>query len=248
MSFQRARKELGRFANPEKAKFLQRFFKTGKGEYAENDKFIGVVVPQTRLVSRQFQELGFTDLQKLLKSKIHEERLLALLILVRQFQKSDRVMKKKVYAFYLRHIRFINNWDLVDLSSHQIVGAYLEDKNRAILYKLVKSPHLWDRRIAMVSTYSFIRGRDYKDTLKLAEALLGDKEDLLHKAAGWMLREVGKRDEKVLEKFLSEFCARMPRTMLRYSIERLSESKRRYYMNGGSTQSRRSIKKLRKLP
>lgn len=230
MSLTKIRKSLHRYASQQKAKILQRFFKTGKGEYGEGDKFIGVVVPDTRKVAKLHSNLPLTDCIKLLKSEIHEERLLSLLILIQKFEKADLILKDKIFKVYLANTKYINNWDLVDLSAPNVVGAYLLDKSRNILRSLAKSKSLWERRIAIVSTHFLIRNKQYKDTLKIAEMLLKDNHDLIHKAVGWMLREVGKRELRPLEKFLSKHKKVMPRTMLRYAIERFPESKRKSYL------------------
>ena len=225
-----ARQALRRYANPEKAKIHQWFFKTGKGEYAEGDRFIGVTVPQIRNVVKQFQALAIQDILKLLASKIHEDRLLALLILVNQFKRGDATTKKQVVDAYLANLQYVNNWDLVDSSAQYILGAYLHDQNPAVLYKLAKSTRLWDRRVAIIATFHFIKYGDFVDTLQLATRLLKDPEDLMHKAVGWMLREVGKKEQNVLEKFLKVNGKNMPRTMLRYAIERFPEKKRQEYL------------------
>lgn len=225
---------LKQYASPKKAKFLTRFFKTAKGQYAEGDEFIGVVVPDSRRVALKFKEIPLSELNTLLGSKIHEERLVALLILVQQFQQANEQGKEKRYAFYLKNTNYINNWDLVDLSADKIVGAYLLDKKREALYTLAKSSLLWERRIAMIATFQFIKEKkEYRDTFKIADLLLTDTEDLIHKAAGWMLREVGKRaSEKALIDFLESRYNKMPRTMLRYAIERFPEVRRRAYIEG----------------
>ena len=225
-----ARHALRRYANPEKAKTHQWFFKTGKGEYAEGDRFIGVTVPQIRNVVKQFRALATQDVFKLLGSNIHEDRLLALLILVNQFKRGDTTTQKQILDAYLAKLQYVNNWDLVDSSAPYILGAYLHDKNRAVLYKLAKSTRLWDRRVAIITTFHFIKYGDFEDTLQLATRLLKDPEDLVHKAVGWMLREVGKKEQNVLEKFLIAHGKNMPRTMLRYAIERLPEKKRQEYL------------------
>jgi 3-methyladenine DNA glycosylase AlkD len=213
--------DLRALAKPEKREVLQRFFKTGPGEYGEGDLFLGVMVPDIRAVAKQYyRSIGLRGLAVLARSPYHEERLLGLVILTYQFENGDKHRKKEIYDWYLRHTRYINNWDLVDLSAHEIVGAYLEDKQRGILKKLARSARLWERRIAVVSTYHFIRNNEFADTLSLAAMLLEDREDLIHKAVGWMLREVGKRNERVLKKFLNKYYRAMPRTMLRYAIER----------------------------
>lgn len=213
-------------ADPDRAKQLSRYFKTGPGDYAAGDIFIGVTVPVMRKIAQQFRDLSVADLHHLIVSSIHEERFLALAILVLQYvQKSE-----EVYTFYLDNRRYINNWDLVDLSAPQIMGAHLFGRDRTILFDLARSAALWDRRIAIVATHYFIRNKDFSSTLRLAEELLTDPHDLIHKAAGWMLREVGKRDIQVLEGFLDQHALTMPRTMLRYTIERFPEDKRKSYL------------------
>jgi 3-methyladenine DNA glycosylase AlkD len=227
----RIRKKLRTAGSREKAMVLQRFFKTGAGEYAEGDKFIGVKVPDTRKIAREHQDLKVKDLLVLLKSYLHEERLLALLIIIGQFGKAGKKDRTRLYRLYLRNTRYINNWDLVDLSAPQIIGAYLADKDKKPLYGLVRSKSLWERRIAIIATFNFIKDGDFRETLSLAEMLLTDKEDLIHKAVGWMLREVGKRDREKLEEFLGKYTPQMPRTMLRYAIERLPEGKKSHYLS-----------------
>ncbi|MFA5224942.1 MAG: DNA alkylation repair protein [Candidatus Omnitrophota bacterium] len=226
-----AKRQLRRGADKEKAKGLQRFFKTGPGEYAEGDIFLGLTAALTRNIVKEFQDLALSDLIKLLHSKIHEERVLALLIMVRQFDKVDIGAKEKIYKVYLANTKFINNWDLVDLSAPQIVGGFLIYQDRKILYKLAKSSLLWDRRIAILATFTFIRLGDFKDVFAIAKLLLGDKEDLIHKACGWMLREAGKRNVQLEEEFLYKHCWIMPRTMLRYAIEKFPEQKRKIFLN-----------------
>ncbi|MFA5093314.1 MAG: DNA alkylation repair protein [Candidatus Omnitrophota bacterium] len=224
------RKALRKYANKEKAKVLLSFFKTGPGEYAQGDIFLGVMVPFIRKVLKAFQDLSLQDVIKLLHSKIHEERLLALLILVSQFNSGDRKLKVKIFKLYLSNAKFINNWDLVDLSAPQIVGGYLADKDRKVLYKLVNSSSLWERRIAILGTFAFIRAGDFADTFSIIKHLLCDKEDLIHKACGWMLREVGKRNLLQEEDFLRKHYKIMPRTMLRYAIEKFPEKKRKLFL------------------
>jgi len=224
------RKALRKYANKEKAKVLLRFFKTGPGEYGEGDLFLGVSTPFIRKVLKEYQDLSLSDVTKLLRSKIHEERLLALLILVYQFNKADARLKKKIFRIYLVNSQFINNWDLVDLSAPQIVGGFLIDKDRKMLYKLAKSPLLWERRIAILATFSFIRTSDFVDVLAITKYLLCDKEDLIHKTCGWMLREVGKRNLQLEENFLRKYCKVMPRTMLRYALEKFPEEKRKLFL------------------
>ncbi len=223
---------LGECADKDKAEILQRFFKTGKGQYAEGDIFIGVTVPVMRKIAGEYLDLELDVVVTLLKSPIHEERLLSLLILVLKFQKGDLINKEKIYLLYLKHTKHINNWDLVDLSAKHIVGSFLFDKGRKPLYILAKSNNLWERRIAILSTHYFIERNDFTDTLKLSEILLADKHDLIHKAIGWMLREVGKRDLTVEDEFLAKYSRIMPRTMLRYAIERFPEEKRKQWLGG----------------
>ena len=220
--------------NPEKAKVLSGFFKTGKGQYAEGDIFLGITVPEARKLARKYADMKISEIQELLKSKIHEERLLALMLLVNKFQSGDEKNKEKIFDFYLKNTQHINNWDLVDLSAHEIVGAFLEGKSKAVLVKLASSQSLWEKRIAMVATFYEIRNSRSETTLKIAEKLLHDEHDLIQKAVGWMLREVGKRcSQKEEEIFLDKYALVMPRTMLRYAIERFDEKKRKYYMQLG---------------
>ena len=211
--------------------FLQRFFKTGPGEYAAGDLFIGINVPVLRSLAKKYQSLSLGEVLHLLKSRIHEERLLSLLILILKYRAGDLVVKKKIYRAYLAHTAYINNWDLVDLSAGYIVGKYLLKRDRKILLKLAQSKNLWERRIAMIATFAFIYEGEFEWTFKIAKILLHDEHDLIQKAVGWMLREVGKRvSQKELEDFLKENAKTMPRTMLRYAIERLPEPKRQYYL------------------
>lgn len=226
---QKLKRELQSKANHQKAKLLQGFFKTGKGEYGEGDIFLGIVVPEQRKIALKYN-LTLNEIQKLLSSKIHEYRLTALFILIEKYQKSDSVGKKKIFNFYLRNTRNINNWDLVDLSSYKIVGNFLLDKDKKILYKLAKSKNLWEKRIAIISTFEFIRNNKLDDSLKIAEILLNDKHDLIHKAVGWMLREIGKKSLQTEEKFFKKYVSKMPRTMLRYAIEKFPEKKRKKYL------------------
>jgi len=219
-------------SNPKIAEHSLRFFKTGPGEYGEGDVFLGIRVPVTRKVARKFRGLPLEQVLKLLKSKFHEERLLALFMLVALFKKGDDKEQKNIYDAYLGHTDTINNWDLVDSSAHQIVGGYLFERDRKRLYQLAKSKSLWERRISMIATYTFIKRNDFADTLKLSEILLPGKEDLIHKAVGWMLREVGKLDLEVEEIFLRKHYKKMPRTMLRYAIEKFEEKKRQGYLKG----------------
>lgn len=231
-NFQAVQKALRRHASTKRAKILQGFFKTGKGEYGEGDLFIGVTVPKIRIVLRQFAALTLLDIRRLLASPIHEERLLGLLILVHQFKRGDADAQKKVVGAYIANLKYVNNWDLVDLSAHHILGVYLQNKNRAILNTLSRSKRIWDRRVAIIATLHFIKQGDFNDTLRLSARLLSDPEDLMHKAVGWMLREVGKKDLKTLEGFLKIHYKQMPRTMLRYAIERFPEARRQQYLTG----------------
>jgi 3-methyladenine DNA glycosylase AlkD len=220
-------------ADPPKAAFLQRFFKTAPGQYGHGDVFLGIKVPVIRQIARAHRDLPLPQAARLLKSPHHEVRLAALIILVLKFEKADASTRQRIYKLYLGNTKRINNWDLVDLSAPNIVGAFLFERPRDILFQLARSKLLWDRRIAIVATHYFIRHNDCATTLAIAELLLDDKEDLIHKAAGWMLREVGKRDLPALEKFLQTHCRRMPRTMLRYAIERFAPGSRSVYLAGG---------------
>ena len=219
-------------ANLQKAKDLQRFFKTGPGGYAQGDKFLGVMVPQTRLLMKKYwKEISLDETRELLESGFHEERLLALLILVKKFEKGDDKIKNDIFDLYLANTEFINNWDLVDLSAPRIAGAYLYDKDKSILFELAKSKSLWERRISILATFWFIAKGESEFALKIAEILVDDKHDLIHKACGWMLREIGKRcGQDSEEKFLDKHYEAMPRTMLRYAIERFDNKKRKHYM------------------
>ncbi len=219
-------------ADPERARLLQRFFKTGPGEYAEGDVFLGLRVPDVRGVLKDYPALAVDDVLPLLRSPLHEERLFALLALVRAFAKGDEASRARIYNLYLANTHCINNWDLVDCSAPRIVGAYLEARDKAPLYRLASSANLWERRIAVLATFRFISAGEFVDSLAIAAFLLADREDLIHKAVGWMLREVGKRDQGCEEEFLREHCRWMPRTMLRYAIERFPEAKRRGYLAG----------------
>ncbi len=251
MTYQKIINDLQKLKNPAQAKNLQRFFKTGKGEYGAGDIFLGISVPEQRKIAKKYyQDATFADIQKLLNSKIHEHRLVALLMLVAKFnspnchphESEDPVLlwdsrfrgndnkKKEIFKFYFKNIKNINNWDLVDLSAHKIVGSYLLDRDKKILYKLARSKNLWERRVAIISTFEFIRHSQFNDSIKIAKILLKDKQDLIHKAVGWMLREIGKKDLKILEKFLDKYHKKMPRVMLRYDLEKLPENKRKFYL------------------
>lgn len=227
--------ELDRLGDPTDAQFLQGFFKTGAGQYGEGDIFLGVRVPVTRKLAAKYRDMPLTEVEKLLESPIHEHRLAAVIIMteqaIRARKQKDEATRQALYDLYLKRTDRINNWDIVDLSCRDVVGGYLIDKSRKPLYKLAKSKDVWERRIAMISTWQFIRNYDLDDTFKIATILLGDTHDLIHKAVGWMLREAGKRDPDALMKFLDQYATQMPRTALRYSLERLDPEHKRYYMN-----------------
>jgi len=209
------------------AEHARRFFKTGKGEYAEGDRFLGIRVPVLRKCAREYRQMRLADTLNLLASPFHEARLLALLILVARYASSNSGDEKKaIFRSYLNHTKYINNWDLVDCSAEHIVGVHLFKRNRAVIYRLARSKSLWERRIGVISTFHFIKRNDFSDTLALAETLLDDQEDLIRKAVGWMLREVGKRNLEAEKKFLASHCRKMPRTMLRYAIEKFPEKER----------------------
>lgn len=222
--------ELLSMANPEKAAFLQRFFKTGPGQYAEGDVFLGLVVPLTRSIAKANKKTPLEELQKLIESPYHEARLCALLIVVEQFKKATPEEQERLYRFYLSNATRINNWDLVDVTCPHVVGAYLLDKDRSPLHALARSENLWEQRIAIVSTLTLIRHREYADTLALAEYFLSHRHDLIHKAVGWMLREVGKKDRDTLTAFLERQASRLPRTALRYAIEHYPADQRLYFL------------------
>jgi 3-methyladenine DNA glycosylase AlkD len=232
MTAHEIRKKLQGLGNKEKAKVLQRFFKTGPGEYGEGDIFLGIRVPDLRKLAKEYQDIASKEITQLLTSPIHEERLLAILILVRTYSNGDESTKRKIYELYFRYIDFINNWDLVDGSAAHIVGAFLMDKSKEPLYRLAKSKNFWLRRISIISTFYFIKHHEFSEILKIAAMLISDEEDLIHKAVGWMLREVGKRHLQTEEKFLRDHYQKMPRTMLRYAIEKFPEPKRQRYLKG----------------
>ena len=219
-------------ANPKTASFLQGYFKTGPGQYGEGDKFRGIKVPVIRKIVRKARRLSMEDVISLLTSPWHEDRLLALLIWVDQFIKGDEEEQEKIYRSYLDKSHHINNWDLVDLSAPTIIGGYLWGRDRSILFDVARSQNLWDRRMAVLATFFFIRNNDFDDSLRISEILQNDSEDLIHKAVGWMLREIGKRDPKKEESFLKKYYKDMPRTMLRYAIERFPEERRQAYLKG----------------
>lgn len=224
--------DLIQLGSPEKAAFLSRFFKTGKGQYGEGDVFLGITMPEIREIVKKYPMLALEEWTELLQSPYHEFRMAALIGLMKRFQKAkkDELTQQRIFDIYLSNLKNINNWDLVDVTCRDIVGAFLLHKERSILYELAERPHLWSQRVAIVSTWYFISRNQFADTLQLSELLLYHKHDLIHKAIGWMLREVGKRDELVLEEFLDTHIKAMPRTALRYAIERFPESKRKYYL------------------
>ena len=228
-SFNELKKQLRQKQNFEKAKILQRFFKTGPGEYGEGDVFLGIIVPELRKLAKVYILLDFPDLTRLLQSPIHEERMLSLLILMQKYQKNAD-SQTTCYQFYVDHKTYINNWDLVDVSAPHIIGHYLFDRDASILLRWAKSRHLWTKRIAMISTFHFIREHEFDNALKIAELLLNDQHDLIHKAVGWMLREIGKRDILIEKQFLDQHHVLMPRTMLRYAIEKFDEKERLFYL------------------
>jgi 3-methyladenine DNA glycosylase AlkD len=232
MTVNAIREKLYALADREKAEGLQRFFKTGPGEYAEGDRFIGVRVPQIRQLVKRYPDTPLVDIKQLLRSAIHEERLLALLLMVQRYQRGDNTLRQTLYTLYLASTDVINNWDLVDVTAEHIIGNWLFKRSRRPLYKLARSPSLWERRIAIMATFHFIRQGEFTETLKLAALLRDDHHDLIHKAVGWMLREVGKRDRQVEETFLQQHYKAMPRTMLRYAIEKFPEPLRQAYLSG----------------
>ena len=228
-----AQKDLRKKANKKIADHSQRFFKTGPGEYAHGDLFLGVRVPEIRKLAQKHLTIDLTQNSKLLKSKYHEERLLALLILVKKYEKAkSETDQEKIYRLYTKHFKYINNWDLVDCSSPRIVGKHLLKRDRKILYTWARSKHFWTRRISIMANWWLIREKDLKDVFKISRILLKDEHDLIHKAVGWMLREAAKKDMKQSEAFLKKHYASMPRTMLRYAIEKFPETKRKKYLNG----------------
>jgi len=217
--------------NAEIAEHSQRFFKTGEGEYGYGDQFLGIRVPVIRKAVRQYRDTRLDTAEELRHSEFHEVRLFALILLVSIYSSADEDEKDQVFQCYLNNSRYINNWDLVDTSAPHIVGVHLAERDRTLLYELVESDSLWERRIAVLATFHFIRNGEFEDALRLCELLLNDREDLIHKASGWMLREIGKRDKEVEIAFLDRHCGSMPRTMLRYAIEKFSKDERRYYMS-----------------
>ena len=232
---QELKKELRAAVDPAKAAFFPRFFKAGPGQYAEGDKFLGVTVPNQRIIAKKYKDLSLSVIEELITSSWHEERLTGLLILVNRYKKADEVEKKTVYNFYLSHTKNINNWDLVDTSAEHIVGSFLQNRpeKMEVLTKLAHSSSLWERRISMLSTFHYIKQGNPGEAIEIAEILLQDTHDLIQKAVGWMLREIGKRcDQQLLIEFLNEHYLSMPRTALRYAIEHFSEETRQKYLNG----------------
>ena len=232
MNVREVQERLRSLGNPESAAAAARYFKTGAGEYGNGDIFLGLRAAVMHALAKEYHPLPVDEITVLLRSPIHEDRLLALLILVRRVLRADEATKREVYRLYLAHTHYVNNWDLVDSSAREIVGGYLADKSRKPLDRLAASKSIWERRISIVATHYFIRQHDFADTMRIAERLLGDREDLIHKAVGWMLREVGKKDLSVLEQFLRRHGKVMPRTALRYAIERFPEETRRGYLRG----------------
>jgi hypothetical protein len=231
MTCQDVKAELVALADPEKAAFFQQFFKTGPGQYGEGDQFLGLTVPQQRLIARRYASLSLDETEMLVQDPLHECRLTGLIIWTNQARRGGEANRKAILDYYLRNRRYVNNWDLVDTSCPEIVGMYLLDKDRTVLYDLVAQNHLWSQRIAMVATLAFIRKGQFQDTFQLAERLLSHRHDLIHKAVGWMLREVGKRNPDALEEFLHDHAGQLPRTALRYAIERFEPARRKYYLD-----------------
>lgn len=232
MGLKQLKQQLAAMADPEQAVQLQRYFKTGPGQYGEGDHFFGIRMPQLRRLARGYVDLNLSDLAVLLQTTVHEQRMTALLILTYQFPKAEPDQQKAIFNFYMANTAWINNWDLVDVTVTHIVGAFLLTRSRRPLFRLAQSDDIWERRIAIVATLAFIRIDQFEDTLHIADQLLADPHDLIHKAVGWMVREVGKRDLAVMEAFLQSRYARMPRTMLRYAIEKLPEQRRQDYLKG----------------
>lgn len=232
MSFQDLKKDIRKNASKERARASARFFKTGKGEYGEGDRFLGLTMGEVRKLSKQYRNLDFSHVVKLLESSWHEERMIGLLILVLRYEEAKSVPEKRtVFDFYIAHREAVNSWDLVDATTPNIVGDFLsQQKNRDILYRFARSKNLWERRMAILATYRFVRSGDFHDTVSLATLLLRDTHDLIHKATGWMLREIGKRDELTLIRFLEQYATEMPRTMLRYALEKFSPERRQYFL------------------
>jgi len=232
MTFREISRTLRGIADPAVAEHSQRFFKTGKGEYGEGDKFLGIRVPVLREQAKRFENTSLKQIERLLKSSYHEERLCALLLLVRKFENGDVKQQKVIYTLYMKSLQYVNNWDLVDSSAHQIAGFYLVKRSRQPMYKLAKSKKFWERRIAIMSTFHWIKNNDFDDALAISRLLLDDREDLIHKAVGWMLREVGNRNLSMEKSFLKKHYKKIPRTMLRYAIEKFPERERKKYLSG----------------
>jgi 3-methyladenine DNA glycosylase AlkD len=236
-NLEKLRSELRNQADKERARNLQWFFKTGPGEYGAGDMFLGLRVPDVRRMARKFSGLPLRDVLNLLASPMHEERLLSLFMLVRRYEKGDEALRRRIFGLYMKEVHHVNNWDLVDSSAPHIVGNHLVARSRRPLYRMARSRSLWVRRIAIMATFSFIRRNDFGDALAIADILLHDPEDLIHKAVGWMLREVGNRDRALEEDFLRERHKHMPRTMLRYAIEKFPEPKRKRYLSSRTSGS-----------
>lgn len=230
MKLSQLQQELKLAENPKQARLLQRFFKTAPGEYGHGDIFLGIMVPTQRKIIKNYIDLKLSDIQKLLYSKIHEHRFCALAILVSRYKKANDQEKKKIFNFYIKNSKKINNWDLVDVSAPKIAGKYLLNQDKKILYKFAKSKNLWQKRISVLATFWFIRENQFEDSLKISKILLTDRHDLIHKAVGWMLREIGKRNKQIEVKFLEEHAHKMPRVMLRYAIEKFPKKERNYYL------------------
>ncbi|MEA3413939.1 MAG: DNA alkylation repair protein [Nanoarchaeota archaeon] len=224
--------ELQKYSSKEKAEIFKKFFKTGKGEYAEGIILIGLTIPKQREIAKKYQDISLSNLTKLLDSKIHEHRISAGIILVNKYKKANQEKKQEIFNLYIKNAKKFNNWDLVDITCTHIVGDFLLDKDRTLLYDLSKSKNLWEQRISIVSTFEFIRKKDFGDALRIFESLLNHKHDLIHKAIGWMLREIGKRNKEILEDFLKTNYNKLPRTTLRYSIERFPKEERKKWLKG----------------
>ena len=235
MTYKKIKKELKKYSSFKRKKTNEYFFKTGIGQYGEGDIFIGVSIPDCRKIAKKYMDVSLSEFKKLFSSPIHEEKMTAHIILILKFEKGSLTNQKSIYNFYIKNTKHINNWDFVDISSYKTIGAYLlsnKKVSKKILYKFARSKNLWQRRIAIISTYTFIRAGDYRDTLAISKILLSDKHDLIHKAVGWMLREVGKKSLGDEENFLKKSYKKMPRTMLRYATEKFGEEKRQAYLKG----------------
>ena len=226
------RKAIKRLSNKEYAARLQKYFKTGKGEYGEGDKFLGIRVPVIRKMAKKYRDISINEAAGFIQSPYHEERMFSLLVLIGLFKRANARDQKRAYSLYLSNTKYVNKWDLVDVSAGRIVGAYLLDRDKKPIYVLARSKNIWERRISIMSTSCFIGNNGFHDTLNIAEMLLDDREDLIHKAVGWLLRETGNRNIGLEEKFLRKHCKRMPRTMLRYAVEKFPEGKRKSYLKG----------------